>query len=385
MQEYDYIIAGGGAAGLSLAVYLANSSLNQKKILLIDREYKKSNDRTWCFWAQTPTLFEGIYYRSWDNLRFISQTVDLQFSLNQYRYNMVRGIDYYQYCQQVLARFPNIKSEIEDIQQVSDTNQGVIVKTSGSEIHGKFLFDSRYTWKDFQIPPGEYHNLKQHFLGWEISTDSPIFNPEEPIMFDFRTPQNGAMRFMYTLPLSKTNALVEYTLFSADLLSKQEYVNALDQYLREVFHLNNYQVLSEEAGIIPMTDYPFKRRGGKHILNIGTRGGRVKASTGYAFLRIQRDSEAIVRSLEQHGHPFHIPPAPPRYHSFDRTMLQVMYRNGGKMHQIFTDLFKNNPIDRLFRFLDEEGPVWENLLLMASVPTIPFIKAFVRSNIFRKV
>ncbi|GAB3824620.1 hypothetical protein GCM10028895_33210 [Pontibacter rugosus] len=38
-QHYDYIIAGAGAAGLSLLCYLLEEpALRQKKILLLDRE-----------------------------------------------------------------------------------------------------------------------------------------------------------------------------------------------------------------------------------------------------------------------------------------------------------------------------------------------------------
>ncbi len=47
----DYIIAGGGMAGLSLAYYLNESrSLRDKKVLIIDRDAKTANDHTWCFW-----------------------------------------------------------------------------------------------------------------------------------------------------------------------------------------------------------------------------------------------------------------------------------------------------------------------------------------------
>ncbi len=62
--------------------------------------------------------------------------------------------------------------------------------------------------------------------------------------------------------------------------------------------------------------------------NIGTKGGRVKPSSGYAFLRIQRQSAEIVQSLLQQGHPFHLSRPAPRYSLFDSLMLQVMHRRG---------------------------------------------------------
>ena len=51
-NTYQYIIAGGGMAGLSLAFYLNQSTLKNQSILIIDREIKSANDHTWCFWEQ---------------------------------------------------------------------------------------------------------------------------------------------------------------------------------------------------------------------------------------------------------------------------------------------------------------------------------------------
>jgi len=53
MQKYDYIITGMGATGLMLAYQMTlDSFFDQKKILLIDKETKDQNDRTWCFWEK---------------------------------------------------------------------------------------------------------------------------------------------------------------------------------------------------------------------------------------------------------------------------------------------------------------------------------------------
>jgi glycine/D-amino acid oxidase-like deaminating enzyme len=58
-DSFDYIIAGGGLAGLSLAFYLNESEhLRGKKVLIIDRDAKRRNDRTWCFWEREPGAFE---------------------------------------------------------------------------------------------------------------------------------------------------------------------------------------------------------------------------------------------------------------------------------------------------------------------------------------
>jgi lycopene beta-cyclase len=111
-------------------------------------------------------------------------------------------------------------------------------------------------------------------------------------------------------------------------------------------------------------------------MNVGTRGGRVKASSGFAFHRIQQDSAAIVASLAAHGHPFAVPQAPPRFHTFDAMLLDVLTQSGDLGARTFTALFRKNPIQRIFRFLDEETTWAEDLQVMASVPWIPFTKAW---------
>lgn len=134
-----------------------------------------------------------------------------------------------------------------------------------------------------------------------------------------------------------------------------------------------------------MTDEPVLRREGSRTLAIGTRGGRVKASTGYAFRRTQRDTAAIVESLTRYGHPFALPEPPARMRALDTTLLQVMYRRGELSEQTFTNLFRRNPISRLLRFLDEETSLPETLALMATVPIGPFLVAFFRTQLLGKV
>ena len=64
-RHFDIIIVGAGAAGLSLLYRLLNSSLKNSKILLLDKNPKNQNDRTWCFWEKKEGLFEEIVFKKW--------------------------------------------------------------------------------------------------------------------------------------------------------------------------------------------------------------------------------------------------------------------------------------------------------------------------------
>lgn len=385
MEHFDFIFAGGGAAGLALAYCIVNSPLKDRSILIIDKETKNKNDRTWCYWIDHPIALNAIAYRSWSYLKFNSDTFERTFNLSPYQYYMIRGIDFYEHMLQELSKIPGIRFVQGKIEQIKDGNDVAEVVVNGISYSGTWVFDSLFQPTQFHLDTTRYHDIKQHFKGWEIETDWDVFDPEVMTLFDFRTPQKGSMRFIYILPFSTRRALVEYTLFSANLLTEEEYNEGISSYLRNVLGITQYRLLAEEKGIIPMTDQPFPRRGGKRILFTGTKGGRVKPSTGYAFLRIQQDSEAIVQSLLKHGDPFHIPESPWVFRMSDSVMLQLMYRRGNLMKPIFTQLFRNNPIQRIFRFLDEQASPVELLLFTTSLSPLPFLQALLKLLLFRRV
>ena len=68
MKDFDYIIIGGGCAGLSLAFELdTHSKLKDKSLAIIEprNEYKK--DKTWSFWKVASHNFDDCVKKTWDN------------------------------------------------------------------------------------------------------------------------------------------------------------------------------------------------------------------------------------------------------------------------------------------------------------------------------
>jgi lycopene beta-cyclase len=373
-KPYDVVIAGGGAAGLSLAYRLAQA-LPNLSLLVIDEQVKRENDHTWCYWSRTDSYLTPIVYRTWDRLRVTSDASDQIMDLSPYRYRLVRAADFYRFMRAELGGKDNIDFLLGTIERIADGKDSAEVTVNALTYSGRWVFDSRYRSSEYRPLTRHYHYLFQHFLGWEVETTEPVFDPDIVQWFDFRTPQLGDMRFFYLLPYSERRALVEYTVFSTELLPLATYRNALRSYIGGTLGTADYHILEEEEDLIPMTDHPARRRSGHHLMNIGTRGGRVKPSSGYAFRRIQKDAVAIVRSLKQHDHPFDVPASPARYTLFDAILLHILERHGHLGKSIFVQLFQRNPITRILRFLDEEGDWRENLKVMASVPAWPFIRA----------
>ncbi len=377
MDHYDLIIAGGGAAGLSLAYQLINSPLKEVRILVIDRGNKSRNDRTWAFWTDEPTPFEAIVYHSWDAIELAGDGGEQRIDLEHYRYQMIRGIDFYRFVHAALSACPNVTMLQASVERIDDGPHAAQVITDQGVYSASWVFDSIF--RPAELVEDECHQyLQLHFKGWEIETPEAVFAPEAATLMDFRTPQAGETRFFYVLPFSAQRALVEFTVFSSERFSHEAYAEALRTYLDEVLGVERYRIVNEEQGVIPATDHPFPRQVGQRIMTIGTKGGRVKPTTGYAFLRIQQDTAAIIRSLYAYGNPFHVPSDSQRYRLLDMVMLEMMDHYGAQLKPIFEQMFARNPIERILRFLDEEGTPLENAQMIATLPPMQFIQAAIQ-------
>lgn len=379
VPAYDYVLVGGGAAGLSLAYHLAQEpSLATKRVLLIEPEAKDQNDRTWSFWADEPTLFDKLAIGEWTKIAFRSPTFEQVLDLGKYRYRTIRGLDFYQFVHQALAarpaQFTVLRGRVVALQ---NTATGVQVLTeAGEEFTASYAFDSRPPAIEPQ--PAKYRYLLQHFVGWEIETTRDVFNPNVMEFMDFRGEQHHEARFMYALPFGPRHALVEYTLFSAQMLARDEYEANLLDYLKNNLGLASadYRITAHEVGAIPMTDHPLPARVGAHIINLGTRAGRAKPSTGYAFRRIQAQSARLAAALAATGQP----PAEPtgdrwQFRLFDTLLLDIMQRRGEVTRDLFAQLFSRNPVERILSFLDEKTGWADNLRIMNSVDAGPFMRS----------
>jgi lycopene beta-cyclase len=378
MKTYDIIIAGGGAAGLSLAYYLSLSSLKNHKVLIVDKDRKNKNDRTWGFWSKQKTAFDPITHLSFSQLEFHSSTFSKTIDLKDYSYNIIRGIDFYNFIKNHLAGFPNFEFVNNSISRLEDTNDGGMIHADSGIFKAQWVFSSIFDEKEILEATKSKLYLRQHFKGWFIRTEEPVFNPTSFRMFDFRTPQQGLMRFFYVVPSSPTEALVEYTLFSEHLLERELYDDAIEQYISDILKISDYEIIEEEFGVIPMTHYIFPTTKGKHIINIGSAGGSSKPSSGYTFLRIQKHVQKIVHGMEAGKSPAISANSPARYRFYDSVLLNILRNQGHLSEKIFTTMFKKNSIRQIFRFLDEEGGLPNDLKIITSLPPWPFLKSTVQ-------
>ncbi|MNS63793.1 Lycopene cyclase protein [compost metagenome] len=215
--------------------------------------------------------------------------------------------------------------------------------------------------------------MQQHFIGWKIKTQEPVFNPEKATFMDFSVAQKRNTRFMYVLPFSETEALVEYTLFSKDLLPQKEYEDEIKKYL-EKLRITNYELIEKERGAIPMTSYPFWKNNTQNILNIGSAGGWTKASTGYTFKNASKKSRSLVSFLlkENDFRKFH---RKDKFWFYDLLLLDILNTKNHLGSSIFSTLFKKGNPTLIFKFLDEETSLYEDIKVILKCPTKPFLQA----------
>jgi len=141
-------------------------------------------------------------------------------------------------------------------------------------------------------------------------------------------------------------------------------------------NIQSYKILDREFGTIPMTNFKFSSQQ-NNIINIGTAGGQTKGSSGYTFNFIQKHSKDLVNALIDTGKPY-VKKQSPRFNFYDSVLLDVL--NDGKIpgKEIFTDLFKKNPVEKVFKFLENQTSLSEELQIISSLPTLPFLKAGIK-------
>ena len=362
--SFDFIICGGGASGLLLLDALRKDSFfDDYRILLLEKEIKNSNDRTWCFWETPQGPFDELLTKKWDYAQFKSSELQLDFQLAPLSYKMLRSSGVYKQLHANLKHAKNTFFKQAEIKEVTSEGNQTRVFTSHESFVAKRVFNSLFDPRLLKKQK-KYPVLQQHFVGWYIKTKDPVFDPEKLLFMDFDIPQKKETRFLYLLPLDTKTALVEYTLFSEHLLPLEEYEMGIQSYLKEK-GIAEYTLEEKEQGTIPMTCFPFEQFNTQSLLHIGTAGGWTKASTGFTFMNTRRNVARLCAFLktDQDLKNFKIKT---RFRFYDLLFLDVLTRYNSEGSSLFSRMFEKNPPVRIFHFLDEKTSFWEELSILAS-------------------
>ena len=374
-EKYDYIICGGGATGLLLSHSLISDSFfDNKKVLVIEKEIKIQNDRTFSFWDNQKNILDKIVFKSWGKAEFKDMEFSSSFSLKPYKYKMVRSDKFYSFMKRKIEKASNftyLNASVENIINESGINH---IETDKGNFQCSIAFSSIYNPEEFEFK--KYPLIKQHFLGWTIETHEDFFDEDKIRFMDFSIDQHQEIRFMYVLPFSKKSALFEYTFFGGEVMKNSDYEKEIKKYLdRE--GIKKYKITEREKGVIPMTCYPFFNANTDSFIRIGTSGGWTKPSTGYTIKNSIEKIDMILKYIKE-DKPLSKLRFKNRFWYYDVLFLDVLVDSKGKGSRVFSDLFRNNDPLLLFKFLGEKTNIFEEIRIFVSVNIMTFVKSLIK-------
>jgi lycopene beta-cyclase len=355
MKKFDYIIIGGGCAGLSLAYELEiNNKLNSKTLAIIEPRAEYKRDKTWSFWKVINHNFDDCVIKSWNNFSINSPSGSQKLKTEGFPYQSIDSGHYYKKINTLLSKNKNIQF-FKNINEI-DTNNS-------------FTFNS--------VPESSLDKTKlwQHFQGVEIEVEKDIFNDEIINLMDFNCDQRNSVHFFYTLPFTKNKALIETTWLSRfDIDSLKDYDSQIEKYVKETLGIQKYKINFKERGAIPLF-YPSSIKKLNKI-NIGSAGCMTRLSTGYTFLNIQEHSKYIRQNIDNIvGAENYI--IGKKYEFLDNIFLRVLEKYPERIPSIFLKMFKSKS-STVIKFLSNKSNILEDILIILKMPKWIFIKTLFR-------
>ena len=350
MKDFDYIIIGGGCAGLSLAYELdIHNKLNDKTLAIIEPREEYKRDKTWSFWKVSPHNFEDCVKKSWKEFSIKTPSVSKIINCGNFSYQSVDSGLFYNKVNERIKKNNNIKF-FKDINNLN--------------IKNSFIFNSVPSIQDTGS------NLWQHFYGIEIETNEEFFNDRTLDLMDFDCDQRNNVHFFYVLPFSKNRAMIETTWLSKKDKSLRDYQSQIKSYINHL-GVKDYKINFKEEGAIPLF-YPVYEKQ-KNKINIGTAGGMTRLSTGYTFLNIQEHSKYIRMNIEN-IHNTKKYEIGKKYQFLDKIFLRVLKKYPEKMPNIFSDMFGVS-YSATIKFLSNKSNILEDLSIIWKMPKWIFVKS----------
>lgn len=373
-------IVGAGAAGLFTALALLRRGWRGEQLCIFEPSGKTANDRTYSYWATERLLPEEVPARSFSELELGRVGGErLRVRAHDYRYYTTRSGPFYASAKRVLAK-AGVEWQRAAVSQVTEVDGRAVVHVPGAVARDfDYVLDSR--------PPvqlgrgGATVQTLQHFGGWYVAFERDAVDAELVVLMDFDAFAEG-VGFFYVIPDGPRRALVELAVFSEESWPHERYDACLRAYIARRYGGDiSYTIEEREYGGIPMTDEALWRRSTPHVWAIGTRGGWVQPSSGYAFTRIRRFADETADLLGRRK------PRPWRpsvvQQVFNSTMLRYILADPARAAPMFMRLFASNGADATFRFLDERAGFAETLRIMWNTPRWTFTELALREASLR--
>ena len=375
---YEMGLVGLGAANSLLLIEMERKGLlSDHAILVLEPDTKLANDKTFCFWANPESdmvrQLKDLISHSWN----VVETKEGKQSLENTRYYMIESLALYNRTRELIKSRRNISYVRTTLEHIGPHSSFIELTTSENKYQVKKVYDSRALLpKEVIATP-----VLQSFQGWRVTFDKDVCVPNEMRLMDFSIPQNNATQFMYVLPTTKNEALIEMTRFDRTVLPEELARQHLKNYLRAMGC--DYKINHIERGVIPMSQHGENHHRDARVISVGSRAGKIKSTTGYAFKSMFEHAQELVQDQ--------YPPRlarlsfaqklPNRFALYDFLLLYILkFRpNWGK--EIFERLFQKQPAHEVFEFLEERSTFRWEVQMFAKLPIFKFLWSVLFSTI----
>ena len=371
-SDANLVILGGGCAGLSLGMRLAEDPGLTKKIMILEPRTSYENDRTWCFWKTAPHRYEALITKSWAKMSIGKDQRATIADCSKTPYQMLQAACFYKDAINTIERSPNVKLRLGVRAYNRPFKQGSQwhIETDLGPLTADFVVDTR---PDPNSISGNA-TLWQSFLGHEVECDSARFNPTIVKLMDFLPFFDGNMHFSYVLPLSQTRALIETTVFGPKRLNAEALGKLQADNLKRVCGNVAFKIKRLESGILPMTTLRSDCNVEPGYIRTGLFHGGARPSSGYAFQRIQRWADKCALALSR-GQPACGHEADQfTTRAMDGLFLKVLRASPEEGAELFTRLFERVDPARVIRFLSDAGTLSDKIAIISALPSSLFIK-----------
>jgi len=388
---FDIVIVGGGLSGLALAEQLAAPEFSHLKVLVLESRVEYVHDRTWSYWRTHDSPHAHLERQRWTQWRVSGNgkgcTVHGALSAGQAQYCTVEAGAFYRHvllaigkCQHVQLMLGTPVHEIRDAQAEVPGRVGTpsVLTAKGQRISAQWVFDARPPLAPAVPVAPPSNNLVQQFVGWEVHTQTDVFDTDCVHLMDF-VPCNQGLHFFYVLPYSPRNALVESTWVSP-ASHRPDYRQELNRYLARCFGVTAFETPYQEHGVLALQHRPPPP--GRSVRTLGRGAGTLRPATGYAYLDTLAHSRAIAESLGRHprGAPLALwqPPSfkrSPLDNWMDKVFLRVLQNDWQQAVDYFLQMFSRTDSKTLVAFLSGQASLAQRLKVARVLPAMPFIRS----------
>lgn len=374
-HDVDLAIIGGGCAGLSLARDLAGLAGHGAKMpatWILEPRISYTHDRTWCFWTREAGPDEPLVTHRWHSWRFSDgKHCRIHSPGDGWAYHCIPAERFYCHALHAIesARNIELRRGVQVI-EVQPESGRLRIDSSDGTFYAKQIVDTRPPHQAMAMQAA----LNQVFAGVQIRCQQPLKDPRIAGLMDNMSSDQFGFRFDYVLPMSTTTALVEATRFSKGPVPRQQLRTDLNQALQRLVPDGRYEVVRREYGAIPMGLPVALDSGNPNCVQAGTRGGAVRASTGYAYRRIQDWSRQCAKRIIDSGRAIGHPPTSRRLQWMDQLFLELLRDRPELGPRLFMALASNLQPAALVRFLTERAGIADQLAVVRALPSWPMLQ-----------